>query len=78
MESMMALMPFVFMGFGLKIASQHWANRAETFISTGIGFGVGLGLLVCNYIPSIPTLYGVSVGFLLGVLAGSNIKKPKA
>lgn len=77
MNTMTALLPFVIMGIGLKIAAPHLKKREESFISTGIGFGVGLGLLVSSYVPSIPSSYGVSIGFLLGVLAGSNIKKNK-
>jgi len=77
MEMMLAILPFVFMGIGLKLAAPHWEKRSESFIGTGIGFGIGAGLLISNYIPQIPVTYAVSIGFLLGVLLGSNIKKPK-
>lgn len=78
MNTMTALIPFIIMGIGLKIAGPHLQKRNETFISSGICFGIGGGLLICRYIPTIPVMYGVSIGFLIGVLAGINIKKPKA
>lgn len=77
MNTMTALIPFIIMGIGLKIAGPFLKNRNDTFISSGICFGIGGGLLICKYIPSIPVMYGVSIGFLAGVLVGTNIKKPK-
>lgn len=69
------LLPWIFLGMTLKIAAPHMKQTNKTFLSTGLGCGVGLGFLLPSVIESLPIAHSITGCMLLGVIVGTSIKK---